>query len=145
MYLGRSAGSAQPLVWAHSEYIKLLRSVADGRVFDRISVVEERYSVPAMQRMFTNNLEIFQTARPIFKITAGLTLRILDTERFRVVWTADNWVTTNTIESRAVGYPGSFADIPTAPRQSGTILFTLYWPGDDRWLGKNMQVAVVAS
>ena len=26
MYLGRSAGSAQPLVWAHAEYLKLLRS-----------------------------------------------------------------------------------------------------------------------
>jgi glucoamylase len=28
---GKSAGSAQPLVWAHSEYIKLLRSAVDGR------------------------------------------------------------------------------------------------------------------
>ena len=28
MYLGRSAGSAQPLVWAHAEYLKLLRSVS---------------------------------------------------------------------------------------------------------------------
>ena len=45
LYFGRSAGSAQPLVWAHAEYVKLLRSVADGRVFDRISVVEERYAV----------------------------------------------------------------------------------------------------
>ena len=34
LYLGRSAGSAQPLVWAHSEYVKLLRSKSDGRVFD---------------------------------------------------------------------------------------------------------------
>ena len=42
--LGKSAGSAMPLVWAHAEYLKLLRSVTDGRVFDRISVVEERYA-----------------------------------------------------------------------------------------------------
>ena len=34
MYEGRSAGSAQPLVWAHAEYIKLLRSVTDGKIFD---------------------------------------------------------------------------------------------------------------
>jgi len=47
MYFGRSAGSAQPLVWAHSEYIKLLRSVSDGQVFDRISVVADRYGAPA--------------------------------------------------------------------------------------------------
>ncbi len=61
MYLGRSAGSAQPLVWAHAEYLKLLRSAADGRVFDRISVVEERYAVPQDKRTFTNHIEIFQT------------------------------------------------------------------------------------
>ena len=30
MYIGRPAGSAQPLVWAHAEYLKLLRSAADG-------------------------------------------------------------------------------------------------------------------
>ena len=65
MYLGRSAGSAQPLVWAHSEYVKLLRSVTDGRVFDRISAVEDRYAVPATQRTFSSQVEIFQTGRPI--------------------------------------------------------------------------------
>ena len=34
MYEGQSAGSAQPLVWAHAEYLKLLRSVTDGKIFD---------------------------------------------------------------------------------------------------------------
>ena len=42
-YLGRPTGSAMPLMWAHAEYIKLLRSVADGRVFDLIPEVAERY------------------------------------------------------------------------------------------------------
>ena len=32
------------LVWAHAEYVKLLRSVTDGQVFDRISAVAERYA-----------------------------------------------------------------------------------------------------
>ena len=31
---GGPTGAAIPLVWAHAEYIKLVRSVADGRVFD---------------------------------------------------------------------------------------------------------------
>ena len=43
MFLGRPTGSAMPLMWAHAEYIKLLRSVADGRVFDLIPEVAERY------------------------------------------------------------------------------------------------------
>ncbi len=32
--LGKSTGAAMPLVWAHAEYVKLLRSVTDGNVFD---------------------------------------------------------------------------------------------------------------
>jgi glucoamylase len=142
LYFGRSAGSAQPLVWAHSEYIKLLRSVADERVFDRISVVEERYATTADKRTFKNQIEIFQTSRVITAIVAGFTLRILDAKRFRVLWTIDNWATSTTSESHPVGYPGSFVDIPTNASQVGTIVFTLYWPQEDHWLGKNFSIAV---
>jgi glucoamylase len=142
MYFGRSAGSAQPLVWAHSEYIKLLRSVADGRVFDRISAVEERYAVPVPDRTFSSQVEVFQTGRPVTRVLAGLTLRIIDLHAFRVVWTMDNWATSTTSTSRAIGYPGSYVDIVTIPNQTGTIVFTLYWPGEDRWLGQNYSVAI---
>ena len=31
LFAGKASGSACPLVWAHSEYIKLRRSLADGR------------------------------------------------------------------------------------------------------------------
>ena len=34
LFRGRPAGSAMPLVWAHAEHIKLLRSLREGRVFD---------------------------------------------------------------------------------------------------------------
>ncbi len=47
---GKPAGSAVPLVWAHAEYLKLLRSAFDGKVFDRIDAVFERYSQPAGQK-----------------------------------------------------------------------------------------------
>jgi glucoamylase len=142
MYRGRSAGSAQPLVWAHSEYIKLLRSTIDGRVFDRISAVEERYAVPAAKRSFSSQVEIFQTGRPVTRVPAGLTLRILDPSAFRVVWTIDNWATTHHTESIMIGYPGCYVDIPTIPNQTGTIIFTLYWPVEDRWLGRNISIAI---
>jgi glucoamylase len=148
MYLGRSAGSAQPLVWAHAEYLKLLRSAADGHVFDRIPVVEERYAVAKDKRSFSNHMEIFEMGRPIRSIPAGYTLRIVDRDRFRVVYTTDNWVTTQVTESRSVGYPGSFVDISTAADQSGSIVFTLAWPGpdqQDRWLGRNIDVSIFQS
>jgi len=142
MYFGRSAGSAQPLVWAHAEYVKLLRSVADGKVFDRISVVEERYAVPKEKRTFQSRMEIFQVGRPISAMVQGGTLRILDPQRFRVVYTTDNWATKSAVDSRVVGRPGSFVDIQTAHDETGSILFTIYWPETDRWLGHNYEVAV---
>jgi glucoamylase len=142
--LGEPGGSAVPLVWAHAEYLKLLRSAADGRVFDRIQIVEDRYT--AKERTFTNHMEIFEIGRPISTIFSGYTLRIVDREAFRVVYSFDNWATVQTMDSRSVGYPGSFVDISTAADQTGSILFTLLWPGEhqqDRWLGRNIDVAVI--
>src|SRR5262249_35913863 len=43
MVRGGPTGSAIPLAWAHAEYIKLVRSVSDQRVFDRLDVVANRY------------------------------------------------------------------------------------------------------
>ena len=34
LFNGKPSGSAMPLMWAHAEYIKLRRSLRDGRVFD---------------------------------------------------------------------------------------------------------------
>ena len=42
--LGEGTNSATPLAWTHAEYVKLLRSIADGAVWDRYSIVEDRYS-----------------------------------------------------------------------------------------------------
>ncbi|MCR9269864.1 MAG: glycoside hydrolase family 15 protein [Hyphomonadaceae bacterium] len=41
--IGEGTNSATPLAWTHAEYIKLLRSVSDGKVWDRYEIVEDRY------------------------------------------------------------------------------------------------------
>lgn len=43
IFRGRPTGSAMPLVWAHAEYIKLLRSIKDGDVFDLPVQTIKRY------------------------------------------------------------------------------------------------------
>lgn len=45
LYNGRPAGSAMPLVWAHAEYIKLLRSLHDNAVWDLPPQTVQRYQV----------------------------------------------------------------------------------------------------
>jgi len=144
MYFGRSAGSAQPLVWAHAEYVKLLRSVADGVVFDRISVVADRYAVPKEKRTFQSRMEIFQVGRPISAMVQGGTLRIMDAEHFRVTWTMDGWATKTVQDAKVIGRPGAFLDIQTAHDFTGSIVFTMFWPDESRWLGRNYEVAVNA-
>jgi glucoamylase len=144
MYFGRSAGSAQPLVWAHAEYLKLLHSVADNKIFDRISVVHERYDLDRGNHSFRRHLGIFQLNRPTSAAVQGGTLRIMDATRFTVVYTTDNWATKIDLEARVIGHLGAFADIPIASDQTGSIIFTLHWPEEDRWLGRNYEVTVHA-
>jgi glucoamylase len=140
LVFGRPAGSAMPLVWAHAEYLKLLRSVYDGRVFDRIAPVEERYA-NGRERC---KLEVFKLRRPVKSIRAGYRLRIIAQNHFRVIWTLDNWQTVTAIESATVGHAGSFADLQTGPEQTGMLSFTLFWPMENRWEGRNFDVTIEA-
>ena len=56
-----------PLVWAHAEYLTLLRSVADGQVYDFIPEVAERYQT----RRDCRKLEIWKVNRHVRRVTAG--------------------------------------------------------------------------
>ena len=49
LYRGRPSGSAMPLVWAHAEHIKLLRSLREGRVFDMPPQPYQRYQVEGVR------------------------------------------------------------------------------------------------
>jgi glucoamylase len=146
--LGKPAGSAVPLVWAHAEYLNLMRSAADGKVFDRIDPVYARYCDPEGRKRRREGLEIYSFRRPIQRIGAGNTLRVLDEKQFEVVWTGDGWQTVNTTASRSLGSAGFSADI-TAPAGCGELEWTLHWTelgtGPEAWLGYNVRVKVDAA
>ena len=141
MLLGKPAGSASPLVWAHAEYLKLLRSAVDGKVFDRIDAVYNRYSDRKGRKRSRRNLEIYSLHRPIQKLPRGWTLRILNETRFEVQWSADGWKTVQAAESRGFGYSGFSADV-NPPEEADAIVWTMHWPDEDRWLGYNVEVKI---
>jgi glucoamylase len=140
--LGMPAGSAVPLVWAHAEYLKLLRSALDGKVFDRVDAVFERYCEPAGRQKLRHDLEVYSFRRPIQSMDAGSTLRILDERQFEVIWTADGWRNTQVMQSRSLGSAGFSADIQPEGKTGGTVEWTLHWPERDAWLGYNVEVKV---
>ena len=103
MRRGQPDGSAVPLVWAHAEYLKLLRSAVDGKVFDLIDPVYQRYCATDGRKKRRSGVDIYSRRRPIGKMDAGKILRILDEGRFEVAWTDDGWQTTRTANSRRPG------------------------------------------
>ncbi|MGD0346668.1 MAG: glycoside hydrolase family 15 protein [Terracidiphilus sp.] len=146
--LGQPTGSAAPLVWAHAEYLKLMRSATDGKVFDRIDAVFERYCEPEGRKRRRTDLEIYSRRRPIQRIGAGNTLRILDERSFDVLWTCDGWQTVHTTVGRGLGSAGFSADIepPAGCREvEWTLHFTEPGTGQDAWLGYNVKVKVDAA
>jgi glucoamylase len=130
-----------PLVWAHAEYLKLLRSTIDGRVFDRIEPVYERYSNGAGRA--NHGLEISSPLRPIQRMDAGRILRILNPRPFELVCTADGWNSRQSQAARSVGSAGFSADI-VPPAGSTGLEWTQRWLESDTWLGYNVKVKIDA-
>jgi glucoamylase len=137
LYRGRPTGSAMPLAWAHSEYIKLRRSLQDGRIFDMPPQTVDRYLV----RKVESPLVIWRFDRPVHAIEAGQTLRLVTNDPARVRWSLDGWETTHDTSTRDTGLGVHFADLPTAGRSSrGAVEFTFYWPAPGRWEDTNFRV-----
>ena len=141
---GHPAGSAVPLVWAHAEYLKLLRSAHDGRVFDCIEPVYRRYCAPDGRNRKRHRLEIYSRHRPVQSMVRGTTLRILDERPFDVIWTGDGWQTRHSTASRGLGCAGFHADI-TPDERSGELEWTLHFTDQNTWLGYNVKVKIEAA
>ncbi|MEZ4417057.1 MAG: glycoside hydrolase family 15 protein [Gemmatimonadota bacterium] len=136
--LGRPTGSAMPLMWAHAEYIRLLRSMQDGVPFDRIAAVAERYQNghrPAEREFWT-------FGRQPTRLPAGQALRIQAEATFRLRVTRDEGQTWTDIESTATTLGVCYCDLATRPGQGGTLRFTFFWPEAERWEGRDFQVAI---
>ena len=109
MFRGRPTGSAMPLMWAHAEYIKLLRSVSDNRVFDMIPEVAERYLGDRKARRL---FEIWKPNRQVRTVKRGYTLRIQVLVAFRLHWSANEWQSVEDTVSSAPVLGFHFVDLP---------------------------------
>jgi glucoamylase len=142
LYFGRPTGSAMPLVWAHAEYLKLLRSLSDGRVFDLPPQTVARYRDGANrpQRLswrFNHRLR---------RIPAGFVLRIETRVPALVYWSCDAWESVHDTVTRDGGLGIHLADLDTGALAEGRrVIFTFYWPDAGTWEGTDFSVAVEAA
>jgi glucoamylase len=137
LYFGKATGAAMPLVWAHSEYMKLLRSAWDEAIFDRIGVVERRYSSSNGREA----PEIWKFNRRVTRACAGATVRVIAGAPFRLRWTTDDW--RHISDEGASAAAGMYYDDIKLPKtQRAPLRFTFYWLKEDRWEGRDFEVAV---
>jgi glucoamylase len=136
---GRPSGSAMPLVWAHGEYVKLLRSLKDGKVFDLPPQTEERY---LKQKHKAEHFPWRFNNKPT-SFPQGKKLRIEALAPMTVKWSIDNWKTSNDVRGMDTGLGAFVADLPTTELPHGTVLtFSFYWPQADKWEGSDFTVSV---
>lgn len=140
LYLGKPSGSAMPLVWAHAEYVKLRRSLHDGRVFDMPPQPVGRY----VRKHTVSPHHPWRFNLKSRSLPAGKTLRVEVLAPAVVRWSADGWQTTHDTPTRDTGWGVHLVDLPTTALAEGTtIVFTFRWTQDDRWEGKNFEVRVI--
>jgi glucoamylase len=142
LYFGGPTGSAIPLLWAHAEYIKLRRSVADRRVFDLIDPVHRRYAAPdAAERA---PIEVWTFRRRARTAYAGGILRVQVGARFVLHWSTDDWKTASDSPSQSTALGIEYVDIAITADAPGLVQFTFFWPDADHWEGTDFSVAVMA-
>ena len=74
LWLGCPTGSAMPLVWAHAEYLTLLRSVADGQMYDYLPDVAARYQAPGQR----DTIEFWKPNRHAARVGYGFECLLID-------------------------------------------------------------------
>jgi len=121
LFLGKPTGSACPLVWAHSEHIKLVRSLKDGKIFDQPPQTFKRYCVEHRKAVVWS----WRFNNKCRTLPRGKDLSIALLAPATVHWSSDGWQTAYDLITRDSGLGVHFADLPTSGLDSGhTIVFT---------------------
>jgi glucoamylase len=139
LFRGKPSGSACPLVWAHSEYIKLRRSLRDGKIFDQPPQTVQRYLIEKPVRKIFG----WRFNNKTRTVPRNKTLRIVLLAPGVVHWSVDSWKTFQDSNTHDTGLGIYVLDLPTASLPvGGQVVFTFYWPAENRWEGKDYTVTV---
>ena len=139
LYFGKATGAATPLMWAHAEYIRLLRSTSDGVVFDLLPEVADRY----LPHTDCEAIEVWKPNRQVQSVERSMTLRILAPRPFLLRWTPDDW--SSHLDDHATGTSVGiwYHDISPRDYTGNDIRFTFRWEDTGEWDTADYVVAVL--
>ncbi len=134
---GRPTGSVAPLAWTHAEYIKLLRSLRDGVVYDCPEPVRRRYGSPR------RHPHIWKFNHKLRRAPAGARLCIEVHALAALHWSADDWRSVRHDAMKPRGHGVWTYEWPEGNFPSGTRLdFTFFWPESRTWEERNFSVVL---
>ncbi|MEJ2248374.1 MAG: glycoside hydrolase family 15 protein [Candidatus Lokiarchaeota archaeon] len=141
LFNGHPSGSATPLVWAHSEYVKLVRSLKDNKIFDMPPQIQQRY----VKEKHPSKLKIWKFNHKCHEMEIGKTLRLELKYEAIIKWSIDNWNTFHEEKAENNGLGIFYADLPTKKLNDSTKLsFTFHWVAKDKWEGTNYEVQLTS-
>ncbi|MBU6418537.1 MAG: glucan 1,4-alpha-glucosidase [Proteobacteria bacterium] len=140
LFRGRPSGSAMPLVWAHAEYIKLLRSLRDGAIFDLPPQTFHRYITENTQPRCRDWRENWRRSQ----MPAGQVLRVELPGSGIVRWSGDGWATMQDTPALDAGLGIHAAELATESLQAGQSIAFTWHDGAGNWRGVNFSVLITA-
>ncbi len=108
LFNGRPTGSGMPLVWAHAEYIKLMRSIGEGKVWDMPPQPVQRYQIERRR----SPLQIWTEREPREWVTAGKQLRVDLCAVAEIRWAVDSEKLSEPVSTRPVAVDLHTAVLP---------------------------------
>lgn len=136
---GKPSGSAMPLAWAHSEFIKLCHSRALGRPVDKPMATWSRYEGSRPE----TDYDLWGPNVRFESLQAGKTLTVALKGPARVHWGVNGWNDVRDVDTRDTGLGLHVVDLPVAGLDAGdSIQFTFLWRDTQAWDGRDYQVVV---
>ncbi|MBS0425629.1 MAG: glycosyl hydrolase [Proteobacteria bacterium] len=136
---GKPSGSAMPLVWAHSEFIKLCYSRELGYPSDRPAATWNRYH--GVRPQISQN--IWGPRYRPRHIRSGHGLTIALRAPALVHWGVNSWQNAQDLNTRDTGLEIHVIDLPIATLKAGeTVQFTFYWLNQKSWEDARYEVLI---
>ncbi|XSG81820.1 MAG: glycoside hydrolase family 15 protein [Methyloligella sp. ZOD6] len=140
LFPGRPSGSAMPLVWTHSEFLKLLIARQAGRPVELLDAVGKRYGGGVPKAKYTR----WRNEIPVPALCTGRALLIEDRQPFTLHFGWDGWQGVADIQAKALPF-GLWGVAIEPARYAGRKELNFTRRYTQGWEGQNHTVEIAAT
>ena len=138
LYPGQPSGSAMPLVWTHSEFVKLILSIRQDAPVDRPKAVWKRYAGMRPRPSF----QIWRFQHPITVMERDKDVYFLLGAKATLHFGHDHWQDPQDIVSEDWGLAHVVVLQAKVLRGYTQLDFTFFWPDESRWEGQDFRMVM---